>query len=91
MTLYEASTSSATHSYAVAADKFLLGIEVKSNAGQTINVGTTPGGAEIAGPITLTAGYPWTGQQIAQPSFAGYDIHFSGLSGSNLIKIWLLG
>lgn len=91
MTLYETSTSSATHTYAVAAGKFLLGIEVKSNASQTISVGTTPGGTEIAGPIALSAGSPWTGQQIAQPSFAGYDIHLSGLSGSNSIKIWLLG
>ena len=91
MTLYEASTSSATHTYAVASGKFLLGIEVKSNLAQTISVGTTPGGAEIADSIALTAGYPWTGQQIAQPSFSAYDIYFSGLSGSNTIKIWLLG
>lgn len=91
MTLHEATISASAYSYAVPAGKFLLGIELQGTADQSVSVGTGAGGNQIAGPIDVPGGTPWIGQQLGRSSLGAYTIHFSGLTGTNSLKIWLLG
>lgn len=91
MTLELISTSASTYDYEVAAGKFLLGIEVKSTSAQTLSIGTTPAGSELAGPQALDANQPFVQQEINLSSFNSNTLYFSGLAGANTIKIWLLG
>ena len=78
-----------THTYTLPAGRLLVAIYLKSTADQAPQVGTTPGGDNIgAAGATISAG--------SQIIFAGLNlyaendltIHFSGLAGTNTLKIW---
>ena len=64
--------------------------ELTGSDAQTVVLGSTPGGEELGGPVDLTALQTWVGTGNVLPS-TGYTIYFSGLTGNNTIKLWLLG
>lgn len=85
----EISTSASTYSYNLAG-KWLVGWEVTSDATQTPKLGTTPGGNEMGEGSTAPGGV-WVGQGNMTDTFGTNTIYFSGLSGNNEIKLWVLG
>src|SRR5690606_32232471 len=81
-------TSASTYTYTVPADKLVAAIWVRSDAGQTVQIGTTSGGDELGGPATLTANEPALfGSHLLRPT-TNTNIYFSGLAGNNTIEIW---
>lgn len=84
-------TSASTYIYSVPAGKLLTAIWVRSDAGQTVQIGTSAGGDQLGGPATLSANEPALfGSNILRPT-TNTNIYFSGLAGNNTIEIWLLG
>lgn len=84
-------TSASTYTYTVPADKLLAAIWVRSDAGQTVQIGTSSGGDELGGPATLASNEPALfGSHLLRPT-TNTNIYFSGLAGNNTIEIWLLG
>lgn len=82
--------SSATQTYTIPAGRWMVGWELQGTDPQTPQVGITAGGDELGGPVTLAASQPWAGNGNMVPSFTSTNIYFSGLTGLNTIKIWLL-
>lgn len=82
-------TSAATASAAIPAGVVVHAVRVKSTAAQTINIGTTTGGSQVIGGEEF-------GANVGRVLVLYYDndaastMHFSGLSGNNIIKIYLL-
>lgn len=91
VTLVDISTTSSTWSYTIPVGKWLVGWEVKSNAAQEVSLGTTPGGNELDGPVWFAAGAVWVGDGNSLPTFTAHTVYFSGLAGTNSIRLWLLG
>jgi hypothetical protein len=85
----EATVTSSTYVHTLAAGQWLMGWELRSSVAQEVSVGTTAGGSELGGPVALSALQWWVGQGNDVPSEGGINIHFTGLSGTNTIKIWL--
>jgi hypothetical protein len=88
--LVEISTSASTYTYAIPAGYLLSAWELTGSDAQTVSLGSTALGDELGGPVDLTALQTWVGTGNVLPS-TGYNIYFSGLTGSNTIKLWLLG
>lgn len=87
MTMDSMATSAASDTFDLPANVLLTAIFVKSNSGQTVSVGLTPGGDELGGPQDLLAN---EGHTFAQ-SFRSTEVttlHFSGMAGSNAIEVW---
>jgi len=84
-------TSASTYIYEVAAGKLLTAIWVRSDAAQTVLVGTSAGGDQLGGPASLADNEPGLfGSNLLRPT-TPTNIYFSGLAGNNTIEIWLLG
>ena len=79
-----------TYAYSVPAGKWLIGWELVGTSAQTPSLGLSAGQNDLGGPVPLSALQMWVGQGNMVPSFMPYTLHFSGLSGTNTIKIWLL-
>lgn len=92
VTLVTITTDDPTYTYAVPAGKWLDGIEVRSTDAQTLSIGTSPGGDELSGmPVPLSDLQPYVANGALLDTFGSHTIYFSGLEGTNTIKIWLLG
>lgn len=91
VSLVELSTSSTTKTYTIEAGKWLVGWEVRSNSAQEVSLGYTPGGSDLGGPVALDANQVWVGDGNMVPTFTSTTIYFSGLQGTNYIRLWLLG
>lgn len=83
-------SSSSNYTLSIPAGKLLVAVVVRSNAAQTVQLGTSPGGAELGGPVDLSANTPLTMETVLRP-FVNTNIYLSGLSGTNTIEIWQLG
>lgn len=85
-------TTDSTYSYLVPAGKWIGGIEVRCTDAATLKIGTSAGSEDLSGmPVPLTALQPYVLAGGILDTFSAQNIHFSGLSGSTTIKIWLLG
>lgn len=91
VTVVSLGVEDATYTYNIPAGRWLVGWEVISDTNQTASLGTTSLGAELGGPVDMLAGQVWVGQGNMTPTNTSYNIYFSGLSGANTIKLWLLG
>lgn len=83
-------TSASSYTYTLPAGKLLVAIFVKSTAAQTIMIGKTSGGAEIAGPVAMAS---LTAELFGAASLraeSGTPIYFTGLAGTNTLEIWTL-
>lgn len=88
-TVFEDTTAASTYSYPLAG-KWLVGWELSSASAQTPKLGITPGGDEL-GSVELSAGGIWVGQGNMVTTLSAQTLYFSGLAGTNTIKLWLLG
>lgn len=85
------STSSPTYIYSVPAGKLIAAIWIRSDAAQSPQIGTTSGGDELGGPVSLGSNEPGLfGSHLLRPT-TPTNIYFSGMTGNNTIEIWLLG
>lgn len=84
-------TSASTYTYTIPAGRWLVGWEVRGSADQSVSLGLTAMGNELGGPIDLTALQVWPGAGNQIPTFTTTNIYFSGLTGTNTIKLWLIG
>jgi hypothetical protein len=84
-------TTGASYTYTIPAGKWLVGWELTGSAAQTVALGTTSGGMELGGPVDLLATQTWVGQGNSLSTSGSHPIYFSGLTGTNTIKLWLLG
>lgn len=92
VTVVEITTTDPTYTYVIPVDRWLDGIELLSGTAQTIKIGTTIGGEELSGmPVTLDAAQPFVLNGAILDTFNSHNIYFSGLEGTNTIRIWLLG
>ncbi len=91
VTLVELTVTDPTSSYAIPSGKWLVGIEIRSTDAQTASVGLTAMGEELGGPNEMDALQVWTVEGNSVPTFTSSTIYFSGLEGTNSIKLWLLG
>lgn len=89
--MVEVEVTDSGYNYEVPAGYWLVGWEVVGDTDQDVSLGTSGGGNELGGPITLTAGQTWVGQGNMLPTFTAVTISFSGLEGTNTIRLWLLG
>ncbi|MBL7780676.1 MAG: hypothetical protein JNM22_05615 [Saprospiraceae bacterium] len=86
------STSESTYTYTIPVGKWLVGWELRSDDDQSgVSLGLTSGGTELGGPVDLAALQSWAGNANMIPTFTSTPIYFSGLTGTNTIKLWLLG
>lgn len=81
----------ATYTYEIPTGKWLVGWEVRSTDAQSPRLGTTPGGSELGEAGSVAALETWIGQGNMLPTWTATNIYFSGLTGTNSIKLWLLG
>lgn len=91
-TLVTITTIEEDYTYSVPSGKWVAGIEVRSSDAQTLSMGTSPGGEDISGmavPLDALQAYVLNGGMF--DTFGSQTIYFSGLEGTNTIKIWLLG
>lgn len=80
-----------THTFTLQAGKLLLAIYIKSDTDQNPQVGTTPGGDEIgAAGYTVPAGEYTLFSGLNLYAENDTDIHLSGLSGTNTLKVWTI-
>ena len=84
-------TEEATYDYDVESGKFLIAWELTGDTDQTASLGTTALGSELGGPQVLPANTTWVNAGANLPSTPAQTIYFSGLTGTNVIKLWLLG
>jgi hypothetical protein len=82
--------TASTATYLLESGKWLVGWEVRSTSAQTVSLGLTAGGTELGGPVSLSALEAWVGQGNSMPTFDDANIYFSGLAGTNTIKLWIL-
>lgn len=84
-------TSDASCEYMLPPGRLVSNIMVRSTSDQTISIGTTDGGTEISGlPVDMEANQLYmTGSNMLRTT-EDTTIFFTGLSGSNTIKIWVL-
>jgi len=84
-------TTDPTYIYEVAAGKLVTAIWIRSDAAQTVQIGTSAGGNQLGGPGTFASNEPGLfGSNLLRPT-TPTNIYFSGLVGNNTIEIWLLG
>lgn len=83
-------TTSTQQSYTIPAGRWLVGWELQGSADQTVSVGLVAGSEDLGGPVELVALQSWAGAGNMIPSFNPTNIYFTGLTGTNTIKIWLL-
>jgi hypothetical protein len=88
--MIEITTSAPNTSYTVPQGRLVTAIQVKSTANQTVNVGITNGGGEIAQDIPLLANQDMLTGNNALYADVTKTIYFTGLTGTNTIRIWLL-
>lgn len=80
-----------TFTYTVPAGKLLAYVYLRSDAAQMPSIGLMSGGAELGGPTPLDANQGGVfGSGLLRPT-TSTTIYFSGLAGTNLIELWLLG
>lgn len=91
VTVTETTTTEPIYTTLIPAGKWLLGWEIRSDEDQTVSAGLTSGGNELDGPVDVAALQWWIGQGNDMPTSTSYNIYFSGLTGTNTIKIWLAG
>lgn len=72
--------------YPQEANTAILGIIAKSATGDTINIGTTPGGTEIATGEVFAAGI-MRGIAVIEPTETARTIYFTGITGTISIII----
>jgi hypothetical protein len=82
--------STSTYTYNVPSGKWLLACEMRSTAAQQPSIGLSGGGNEVDGPVDVEALQVWVADINKIPTFSAYTLHFSGLAGTNTIKLWLL-
>lgn len=90
-TMIELGVSTATYTYTIPAGKWLVGWEVKGSSAQEVSLGLSPLGYELGGPVPLLANQPWAGSGNNMATFISTPIYFSGMTGTNTIRVWLLG
>lgn len=90
-TLIELSVTTSTYTYTIPAGKWLVGWELRSTSAQEASLGLSPSGYELGGPVQLLANQPWAGSGSNLATFIATPIYFSGLVGTNTIRIWVLG
>lgn len=85
-------TSGSSFTYDIPAGKLLIAAYVSGSAAQDVNIGLTNGGDEL-GAASLTATAPTNEVNFDVTLYATgiTTIFITGLSGSNTIKLWLLG
>lgn len=79
-----------TYTYTIPAGFLLLGIYVKSNAAQTVDIGTTSGGTEITEDFSLSANQYGVAGTMMLHADTDTDIFFSNLAGTNKIILYLV-
>lgn len=85
------STTGSTYSYTVPAGRWLENIFVKSDSDQAVSVGRSSGAGDITDALPMTAGEYTLITGTLLYAETDTTIYFSGLEGSNSIKILLLG
>lgn len=83
-------TNEPNYAYLLEAGNWLVGWELRSTTAQAPSLGYTAGGTELGGPIPLEPLQTWVGQGNMIPTFDDTNIYFSGLAGTNTIKLWIL-
>lgn len=91
VTKVELDTSDSTYTYNIPSGRWLVGWEVTGDAAQSVSLGLTASGNELGGPVDLLSGQTWVGQGNMTPTDTSFNVYFSGLSGNNTLKLWLLG
>jgi hypothetical protein len=81
------STTAAAYTQSIPEGVLLIAVWVRSNAAQTVSIGTTGGGEELGGPQDLLANEAYNFAQALRTTEAT-DIFLSGLAGSNTIEFW---
>lgn len=90
-TVVTLTTSDSTYSYTIPAGKLLTAIYLKSTAAQTPSIGLGPGTNEIMDAVPLASGQYGLAGNNSLYAATPTTIYFSGLTGTNTLKIWLLG
>lgn len=90
-TIVTETVSTSTHVTTVPSGSLLVCIEVVAGgSAQTPAIGFAPGASDIGGPVDLAPGQTWVCAGLQVPSVPSTNIYFSGLSGTNTIRLWLL-
>ena len=89
--IYEVTIATADHSYVIPDRRMMIAYELVGTAAQTVSLGTTALGSELGGPIALLANQNWVSVGAVLPSIGAQTLYFSGMTGTNNIKIWILG
>lgn len=90
-TIVTETTSGSTHTYNVPSGSLLVCIEVVAGGSSMFpSIGFSPGAGDIGGPVDLAAGMTWVCAGLQVPSAPSTPIYFSGLAGTNTIRLWLL-
>lgn len=93
--MIEVEVSGSGYIYTIPAGYWLVGWELLGDGAGTDTPQTvtlqTESGYVLGGPITLGGGEVWVGQGNMLPTTTDIDIQFTGLVGSNTIRLWLLG
>lgn len=85
-----ANVSASTHTQGVPMGKWCVAFAVSSAFDQTINVGTTLGGDNIALGMFIAAGTTETTSVILYGGTGGVNLYFSGLVGSSTITFLVI-
>lgn len=85
-----ANVSAGTHTQAIPMGKWCVAFAVSSAFDQTINVGTSPGGDNIALGMFIAAGTTETASVILYGGTGGVNLYFSGLVGSSTITFLVI-
>lgn len=84
-------TDQAYYAFTVPPGKMLSGWEMRGDAVQEIKVGWTAYGSEIAPPTPMLPGQSVAGAAISNSTSTQHVVYFTGMAGTNTIKLWLIG
>ncbi len=79
-----------TYTYNVPSGRWLVGLELVGTANQEVSIGLSALGNEVDGPVFVEGLQTWVADINKIPSFTSYNLHFSGLAGTNTLRLWLL-
>lgn len=85
-----ATVSTPTHAQAIPSEKWCLALAVASSFAQTIDIGTTAGGDNIASGMQVSAGGTESVAILVYGGTGGVSLHFSGLVGTSTITFLFL-
>lgn len=86
----QVTTTTPTYVFSLPAGKLLLCVYIKSTAGQTVSMGLSSGGYDLAGPVDMTSGqWALLGDNVWHADTIT-PIYISGLVGTNTIKFYVL-